>query len=173
MTGRLGTWGGNTMMAQFSHFDDEGASRMVDVGDKEVTARVALASGQVRMAPQTLTMIRESRVEKGDVLEIARLAGIMAAKKTSDWIPLCHPLPLESVELSFDFPEQDLVTVQATARVHARTGVEMEALVAVSAAALTIYDMCKSVDRGMTIEQVRLEEKSGGRSGHFVRGDED
>jgi len=142
---------------------------MVDVGAKEVTARVARASGRVRMQPETVRLIRDRKLAKGDVFEVARLAGIMAAKRTSELIPLCHPLPLEAVELSFDFPDATSVAIEAVARVTARTGVEMEALVAASTAALTIYDMCKSVDRAMVIEEIRLEEKSGGRSGHFVR----
>ena len=142
---------------------------MVDVGPKEVTARTARASGRVRMQPETVRLIRDRKLAKGDVLEVARLAGIMAAKRTAELIPLCHPLPLDAVELSFDFPDATSVAVEAVARVTARTGVEMEALVAVGTAALTIYDMCKSVDRAMVIEEIRLEEKSGGRSGHFVR----
>lgn len=155
-------------MSQLTHFDSQGASRMVDVGGKEVTARYARASCRVRMQPETLALIRNRQVAKGDVLEVARLAGIMAAKKTSDLIPLCHPLGLDSVQIQFDFPDDSSVQISAEARITARTGVEMEALTAVSVAALTIYDMCKSADRGMTIELIRLEEKSGGQSGHFV-----
>ena len=156
-------------MNQLSHFDAQGASRMVDVGGKEVTARMARASGRVRMRPETVQLVRQRKLAKGDVLEVARLAGIMAAKRTAEWIPLCHPLPLDAVTVSFDFPDAATVAIEARTRVTARTGVEMEALVAVGAAALTIYDMCKSVDRAMVIEQIRLEEKSGGQSGHFVR----
>lgn len=144
---------------------------MVDVGEKAVSDRRARASGRVRMAAETQALIRDRKASKGDVLEVARLAGIMAAKRTSDWIPLCHPLPLDAVAVSFDFPDPTTVTISAEVRVTARTGVEMEALVAVSAAALTIYDMCKAADRGMAIENVQLEEKSGGRSGHYVRGE--
>src|SRR3954452_16609555 len=155
-------------MSQISHFDESGASRMVDVGAKPETNRTARASAVVRMRPETLQLIRDRQLAKGDVLEVARLAGIMAAKKTADLIPLCHPLPLTSVKLDFSFPQGDTVRIEATAKVFARTGVEMEALTAVSVAALTVYDMCKAVDRGMTIERVRLEEKDGGRSGHFV-----
>lgn len=143
---------------------------MVDVGDKEITLRKARASGRVRMRGETVQRVRDKAVAKGDVLEVARLAGIMAAKQTSHLIPLCHPLALDFVSVSFRFPDASTVEVEAEARATARTGVEMEALVAVSAAALTIYDMCKSVDREMVIEQIRLEEKSGGRSGHFLRG---
>ena len=156
-------------MSSLSHFDESGASRMVDVGAKPETQRVARASAVVRMQPATLALIRDRQLAKGDVLEVARLAGIMAAKKTADLIPLCHPLPLTSVKLDFSFPSADTVWIEATAKVFARTGVEMEALTAVSVAALTVYDMCKAADRGMTIERVRLEEKDGGKSGHFVR----
>lgn len=156
-------------MSQLSHFDESGASRMVDVGAKPESHRVARASAVIRMNPETLALIRDKQLAKGDVLEVARLAGIMAAKKTADLIPLCHPLPLTSVTLEFSFPSGDTVRIEAAARVFARTGVEMEALTAVSVAALTVYDMCKAADRGMVIEAVRLEEKDGGRSGHFVR----
>jgi len=142
---------------------------MVDVGDKPVTERRARASGRVRMRRKTVELIRDRRVVKGDVLEVARVAGIMAAKRTAELVPLCHTLPLDSVSVSFDFCDSEAVAIEAEVRATARTGVEMEALVAVSVAALTIYDMCKSVDRAMVVEQVRLEEKSGGRSGHFVR----
>ncbi len=142
---------------------------MVDVGSKQITVRSARATGRVRMQPATLAMIRDRNVAKGDVLEVARLAGIMAAKRTADLIPLCHQLPLDSVSLDFDFPDGEHVAIEATARATARTGVEMEALVAVGVAALTIYDMCKAVDRGMEVETVRLEEKQGGKSGHYVR----
>ncbi|MBI3465121.1 MAG: cyclic pyranopterin monophosphate synthase MoaC [Planctomycetes bacterium] len=156
-------------MSDLTHFDEQGASRMVDVGQKPETARLARASGLVRMAPATLRMIRQRELSKGDVLEVARLAGIMAAKRTSDLIPLCHPLPLDSVAVAFSFPDEQTLAIEATAQVTARTGVEMEALVAVSVAALTVYDMCKSVDRVMSVERVRLEEKTGGKSGHFLR----
>ena len=156
-------------MSDLTHFDDSGASRMVDVGAKETTARAARASGRVRMQPETLALIRDRKMAKGDVLEVARLAGIMAAKKTSELIPLCHPLALDSVQINFDFPDGNTVRIEAEVRVTARTGVEMEALTAVSVTALTIYDMCKSVDRGMSFADIRLEEKAGGKSGHFVR----
>ena len=156
-------------MSSLTHFDESGASRMVDVGAKAETSRVARASAVVRMQLATLTLVRDRGVAKGDVLEVARLAGIMAAKKTADLIPLCHPLPLTSVKLDFTFPSEDALRIEATVAVFARTGVEMEALTAVTVAALTVYDMCKAVDRGMIIEAVRLEEKDGGRSGHFVR----
>jgi cyclic pyranopterin phosphate synthase len=156
-------------MSELTHFDAAGGSRMVDVGAKEITARVARASGRVRMQPSTLELIRASKLKKGDVLEVARLAGIMAAKRTAELIPLCHTLPLDSIEIAFDDTATGCVSISATARATARTGVEMEALTAVSMAALTIYDMCKAVDRGMVIEQVQLEEKSGGKSGHYRR----
>ena len=156
-------------MGQISHFDSQGASRMVDVSEKDVTARAARASGRVRMAAETLVLIRDRTLAKGDVLEVARLAAIMAAKQTPSLIPLCHPLPLSAVNVSFEFPDSESVAIEAEVHVIARTGVEMEALTAVSVAALTIYDMCKSVDRSMVVENVRLEEKSGGRSGHYRR----
>jgi cyclic pyranopterin monophosphate synthase len=159
-------------MSRLSHFDESGASRMVDVGAKPETHRTATASAIVRMAPATLALVRDKQLAKGDVLEVARLAGIMAAKKTADLIPLCHPLPLTSVEVSFGFDGDCVLRIDATARVFGRTGVEMEALTAVSVAALTVYDMAKAVDRGMTIERVRLEAKSGGKSGDFRRDDE-
>ena len=156
-------------MSDLSHFDEHGASHMVDVSDKPVSPRSARASGQVHMAAKTLSMIRDRKLSKGDVLEVARLAGIMAAKRTGELIPLCHPLGLDSVSIQFGFDGDQLLTIEATVSVTARTGVEMEALTAVSVTALTVYDMCKSVDRSMTIEQVRLEEKSGGRSGYYLR----
>ena len=157
-------------MNQLSHFDDRGASRMVDVGQKGVTVRNATASGLVRMEASTQRLIRDRKAAKGDVLEVARLAGIMAAKRTGELIPLCHVLPLDAVSISFDFPDDTTVAIQGEAKATARTGVEMEALVAVSLAAMTIYDMCKSVDRSMVVDCIQLEEKSGGQSGHFVRG---
>jgi cyclic pyranopterin phosphate synthase len=156
-------------MTELSHFDASGASRMVDTSGKPDTAREARASGLVRMRPETLSLIRDRKLAKGDVFEVARLAGIMAAKKTSDLIPLCHPLPITSVTIDFAPEGTDGLRIDATVKVVGKTGVEMEALTAVSVAALTVYDMCKSVDRGMTIEAIRLEEKSGGKSGHFVR----
>src|ERR1700756_1139769 len=158
-------------MAELTHFDEHGASRMVDTSEKPETLRVARASGLVRLDPATLTLIRDRALAKGDVLEVARLAGIMAAKRTGDLIPLCHPLPLTGVTVDFGSPADDLLHIEATARVFGRTGVEMEALAAVSVAALTVYDMCKAVDRVMTVERIRLEEKSGGRGGPFRRAD--
>ena len=158
-------------MAELSHFDERGASRMVDTSGKPETLREARASGLVRMAPATVQLIRDRGLAKGDVLEVARLAGILAAKRTGELIPLCHPLPITSAAVDFSFPADDLLRINATVRVFGRTGVEMEALTAVSVAALTVYDMCKAVDRVMTIERLRLEEKSGGRSGTFRRDD--
>lgn len=156
-------------MSSLSHFDEQGASRMVDTSAKEVTLREARASGYVRMAPETEALVQNRQLSKGDVLEVARLAGIQAAKKTWDLIPLCHPLALTSVKIDFNFIGPGLLEIQSRVKVHARTGVEMEALCAVSIAALTVFDMCKSVDKVMSIGEIRLEEKSGGKSGPFVR----
>src|SRR3974390_2822385 len=153
-------------MSDLSHFDEHGASRMVDTSAKPESLREARASGLVRMAPATATLIRDRSLAKGDVLEVARLAGIMAAKRTDELIPLCHSLPITSAALDFAFVGDDLLRIEATVRVFGRTGVEMEALTAVSVAALTVYDMCKAVDRTMSIERIRLEEKSGGRHGN-------
>jgi cyclic pyranopterin phosphate synthase len=158
-------------MADLTHFDEHGASRMVDTSAKPETLREARASGLVRMAPSTLALIRDRALAKGDVLEVARLAGIMAAKRTGELIPLCHSLPITSAVVDFAFEGDSVLRIEAVVRVFGRTGVEMEALTAVSVAALTVYDMCKSVDRVMCIERVRLEEKSGGRSGSFRRED--
>lgn len=158
-------------MAGFTHFDDRGASRMVDVSAKPETNRSARASGRVSMKPETLALIVDRAVAKGDVLEVARLAGILAAKKTGDLIPLCHPLGIDSVALELGPDGPDTLRIEATVKVHGRTGVEMEALTAVTVAALTVYDMCKAVDRSMTIDQILLEEKSGGRSGTYRRGE--
>ena len=159
-------------MANFTHFDEQGASRMVNVGGKQPTQRVARASACVVMLPETLQMITSKALSKGDVLEVARLAGIMATKQTGNLIPLCHPIGVDGVELDFKVEVPDKIRIEATVSVIARTGVEMEAMTAVSVAALTIYDMCKAVDRAMTITEVQLLEKLGGKSGHFVR-DED
>ena len=156
-------------MNDLTHFDSDGSSRMVDVGGKEVTERRARAEATIRMQPDTLCRILDRDLAKGDVLEVARLAGIMAAKRTSTLIPLCHPLELNSAELLLEAAGGTCLRIECTVAVTARTGVEMEALTAVSVAALTVYDMCKSIDRAMTIETIRLLEKRGGRSGHFVR----
>jgi cyclic pyranopterin phosphate synthase len=158
-------------MSELSHFDEHGAARMVDTSAKPETLREARASGLVRMAPATAQLIRDRRLAKGDVLEVARLAGILAAKRTGELIPLCHPLPITSAAVDFSFPTDDTLRIEAIVRVFGRTGVEMEALTAVSVAALTVYDMCKAVDRVMTVERIRLEEKSGGRSGTWRRTD--
>jgi cyclic pyranopterin monophosphate synthase len=156
-------------MSQLSHFDESGASRMVDVGRKEITSRSARAVAYVTLSPQTLELIRDKRVAKGDVFEVARLAGIMASKRTAELIPLCHPLPIDSVEMTFEVIDERTVKVEAQVGVQARTGAEMEALTAVSVAALTVYDMCKSSDRAITIGPIGLLEKSGGKSGDFRR----
>ena len=155
-------------MSGFTHFDEDGKAIMVDVSDKAETARVAVAKGAVIMQPDTLALIQAGGVKKGDVLSVARLAGIMGAKRTPDLIPLCHPLALTSVsvDLALD-PKQNAVQITATCKLTGRTGVEMEALTAVAVAALTVYDMCKAVDRGMRITEVRLVHKSGGKSGPY------
>ena len=161
-------------MAKLTHFNKHGEARMVDVSDKQTTHRVAIAMGSIFMLPETLALIRCGDHKKGDVIATARIAGIMACKKTSELIPLCHPLPLSSVTVEFETCDEP-VCVQCRAQVetHARTGVEMEALAAVQTALLTVYDMCKAVDRGMTIGNVRLLQKSGGRSGTWQRPDEE
>jgi len=151
-----------------THVDGRGQAHMVDVGTKYQSRRVATASGRVRTKPEVIRLIEEGKAAKGDVLATARIAGIMAAKKTSELIPLCHPLAIESVSVDLEL-EKDAVLIRATAKITGKTGVEMEALTAASVAALTIYDMLKAVDRAMVIEQIQLEEKSGGKSGHFTR----
>jgi cyclic pyranopterin phosphate synthase len=157
-------------MAGFTHFDKEGKARMVDVSDKAETERVATAQGSVIMQPATLALIKDGRVKKGDVLSVARLAGIMGAKKTPDLIPLCHPLALTSVRVDLTLDEaRNAVDITATCKLVGKTGVEMEALTAVSVAALTVYDMCKAVDKGMQIVDIRLTHKSGGKSGTYER----
>ena len=155
-------------MTKLSHIDSDGKAAMVDVSDKDVTERSATAGGAVIMAPETMRLIAENGIKKGDVLSVARLAGIMGAKKTPELIPLCHPLALNAidVELSLD-TDRNAVDISATCKVAGRTGVEMEALTAVAVAALTIYDMCKAVDRAMRLTEIRLVEKSGGRSGTY------
>ena len=155
-------------MADFTHFDSDGAAHMVNVGEKPVTARRAIACGEIIMQPETLAMITDGTAKKGDVLSVARLAGIMGAKQTAALIPLCHPLGLDHVTLALD-PDSGLpgVRVTASCAVAGRTGIEMEAMTAASVAALTIYDMCKAVDRQMVITNIRLTHKSGGKSGEF------
>jgi cyclic pyranopterin monophosphate synthase len=157
-------------MSTLTHFDENGRSTMVDVSAKQETPRQATATATVTMLPETYRRIMDREIEKGDVLGVAQVAGIMAAKRTADVIPMCHPLNLTSVSMQF-FPREDVsqIEIQATARVVAKTGVEMEALVAVSAAALTVYDMCKAIDRAMTISDIALVHKSGGKSGTFRR----
>ena len=155
---------------QLTHFDNAGNARMVDVSQKNETVRQAVAAGVVTMSPQAYSMIRQGTVAKGDVLGVARIAGIMAAKKVDQLIPLCHPLAITSADIAFSFNDEECaVEVEATVSMAGRTGVEMEALTAVSVAALTIYDMCKAVDKTMVISDIRLLRKSGGKSGLFVR----
>jgi cyclic pyranopterin phosphate synthase len=161
------------MTNKLTHFDDAGAARMVNIAEKPGTAREAVAAGRIIMLPGTLRLILDRKITKGDVFGVSRIAGIMAAKKTADLIPLCHPLHLTSVDISFEPDEKEsCVNIQATVRTTGQTGVEMEALTAVSAACLTIYDMCKAVDRGMTISDIKLMKKTGGKSGTFVRNNE-
>lgn len=162
------------MPSELSHLDARGRARMVGVGEKAVTRRVCVARAEVRMAAETLARIADGTVAKGDVLATARIAAIQAAKRTGEWIPLCHPLGLDGVEVDLR-PDAaaSRVAIEVRVEAHARTGVEMEALVAAAAAGLTIYDMCKAVDRSMTVERVRLVSKSGGKSGAWTREDED
>jgi cyclic pyranopterin phosphate synthase len=160
-------------MSDLSHLDAEGRARMVDVGHKSVTQRVCVARGAVRMTRETLARIAEGKIAKGDVFATARIAAIQAAKRTAEWIPLCHSLSLDGVDVELVAePDRSRVRIEATARAHAKTGVEMEALVAVSAAALVVYDMCKAIDRGMVVEAVHLVRKSGGKSGTWQRNDD-
>lgn len=161
----------STDKPSLTHLDDHGAARMVDVGAKAVTRRSATAEARVRLQPATLALISEGRLPKGDVFAVARIAGIQAAKKTADLIPLCHPLMLSSVQVELQPDGADAVRITATCALAGQTGVEMEALTAASVAALTLYDMCKAVDKGMVIESVRLLEKTGGRSGDFRAGE--
>jgi cyclic pyranopterin phosphate synthase len=159
---------------ELSHLDAQGRARMVDVSEKPVTQRVCVARGEVRMAPETLARVAAGSLPKGDVLATARIAAIQAAKRTDEWIPLCHALPLDAIEVELlPDPAGARVKIEARVVVHARTGCEMEALVAVSAAGLTLYDMCKAIDRGITLENVRLVRKSGGKSGDWARAGED
>ena len=157
-------------MAKLSHLDAEGKTRMVDVSGKDVTERIAVARGTIFMRPETLSLIMEKKVEKGDVFSVARVAGILAAKKTSELIPMCHPLNITSVEI-FLSPQQNppRVEIEAVVKVTGKTGVEMEAMTAAAVSGLTIYDMCKAVDREMTLGDIRLVKKSGGKSGTFIR----
>ena len=155
-------------MSQLTHFNQSGEAHMVDVGSKDATHRIAVAAGEIHMQPETLALIEQGNHKKGDVLGIARIAGIMASKKTSELVPLCHPIILTHIEIELEtHPESNRVSCQAKAETVGQTGVEMEALCAVQNCLLTIYDMCKAVDRGMQINNVRLVEKSGGKSGHW------
>jgi len=157
-------------MAKLSHLDAEGKARMVDVSRKDVTERIAVARGTIYMRAETLSLIMEKKVEKGDVFSVARVAGIMAAKKTSELIPMCHPLNITSVEIELT-PQNNppRVEIEAVVKVTGKTGVEMEAMTAAAVAGLTIYDMCKAADREMTLSEIRLVKKSGGKSGTFIR----
>jgi cyclic pyranopterin phosphate synthase len=155
--------------AKLTHIDENGASRMVDVSEKDVTERIAVAHARVTMKPETFSLIMDKKITKGDVLGVARVAGIMAAKKTSELVPMCHPLNLNSVKIDYEDNNQDSIEITSEVKVSGKTGVEMEALTAVSICALTIYDMCKSADRSMLISDVYLVKKSGGKSGNFVR----
>lgn len=158
------------MTTTLTHFNQSGEAHMVDVGEKAVTSRTAITTGYIEMLPTTLALIKDNKHKKGDVLAIARIAGIMASKRTADLIPLCHPLPITHVELNFDIDEaRSCIVCQVVVKTKGQTGVEMEALTATQIALLTIYDMCKAVDRGMRIQGVQLDEKSGGKSGHWQR----
>ena len=157
-------------MPKLSHLDEQGRAKMVDVSDKDITSRIAVARGTIHMRAETLALIRANKIEKGDVFSVARVAGIMAAKKTSELIPMCHPLNITSVEIDLTLAENPArVEIEASVRVSGQTGVEMEAMTAVAVAGLTIYDMCKAVDREMSIGEIRLVKKSGGKSGTFLR----
>jgi len=155
------------MMSEFTHLDSDGQARMVDISDKSPSKRRALARARIVMAPETLAKIMDGSLPKGDVLATARIAGIMAAKKTSDLIPMCHPLALSSVTVDFETDGDNAISILASATIEGKTGVEMEALSAASIAALTLYDMCKSVDKAMIVEQIMLLEKDGGKSGDW------
>lgn len=153
-----------------THINDQGRAKMVDVSEKAVTHRIAVAAGSIHMQPETLALIQEGKMKKGDVLAVAQVAGVMAAKRTSDIIPMCHPLMLTGIDIHFDIDEEkSVIHIRAAVKTTGQTGVEMEALQAVSAAALTIYDMCKAVDRAMRITDIRVIEKDGGKSGHFIQ----
>jgi len=157
-------------MAKLSHLDEQGRAKMVDVSDKDITSRIAVARGTIHMRTETLALILDDKIEKGDVFSVARVAGIMAAKKTSELIPMCHPLNITSVEIDLTLAKNPArVEIEASVRVSGKTGVEMEAMTAVAVAGLTIYDMCKAVDREMSIGEIRLVKKSGGKSETFLR----
>jgi cyclic pyranopterin phosphate synthase len=156
-------------MSELTHFNTQGRAKMVDVSAKEETKRTALAETKVSMTPETLARIKQGQIAKGDVLSVAQVAGIMAAKKTPDWIPMCHPLLIQGVDIRFSDNDHDELYIEAEVRITGKTGVEMESLTAVSAAALTVYDMCKAMDKGMTIGPTRLVTKTGGKSGDYRR----
>ncbi len=158
-------------MPELTHLNAKGEARMVDVSPKAETEREAVATGGVRMQHATLAKIKQMEIKKGDVLSVARIAGIMAATKTPDLVPLCHTLLIEEVTVDFDYVGNDFIRVTSRVKCTGKTGVEMEALTAAAASCLTIYDMCKVIDRGMTIENIRLEKKSGGKSGTYIRGE--
>ncbi|MNB80782.1 Cyclic pyranopterin monophosphate synthase accessory protein [compost metagenome] len=157
---------------EMTHFNEQGRARMVDVSGKEITSRIAAARSQVKMAPDTLAAIKTGTIGKGDVLAVAQVAGIMAAKKTSDWIPMCHPLPLTGIDIAFTDNNKDELYIEATVKTTGRTGVEMEALTAVSATALTVYDMCKALQKDMVIGPTLLVSKSGGKNGDYRLGED-
>lgn len=156
---------------EFTHFNKDGNAKMVDVSEKKETVRIATATGRITMEPETLQMILDKKAKKGDVLAVAQVAGIMAAKKTSELVPMCHPLLLSGIDVSYSFGT-NTIDISATVKLTGQTGVEMEALTCVSVTALTIYDMVKAVDRGMIISDIMLQEKQGGKSGHFKRGEQ-
>ena len=156
-------------MPDFTHFDEQGNSRMVDVGDKPVSARLAVATGRIECDENTVAAIEQHKIAKGNVFEVARLAGIMACKRTSDLIPLCHPLPIDGIQIDFEIIDEFTIKITSAVKTRGRTGVEMEAMTACSVAALTVYDMCKSIDRSMVVSSIKLVEKRGGKSGVFVR----
>ncbi|ATF14736.1 cyclic pyranopterin monophosphate synthase MoaC [Brevibacillus sp. HB1.2] len=159
------------MTDQLTHFNEQNRARMVDVSEKDVTKRVAVAESQISMKPETLARIREGRIEKGDVLAVAQVAGVMAAKKTWEIIPMCHPLPLTGIDIQFAFVDETTLAITGTVKTTGKTGVEMEALTAVSVTALTVYDMCKAMDKEMIIGPTSLQSKTGGKSGDFHRGE--
>lgn len=159
------------MTDQLTHFNEQNRARMVDVSEKDVTKRVAVAESQISMKSETLARIREGRIEKGDVLAVAQVAGVMAAKKTWEIIPMCHPLPLTGIDIQFAFVDETTLAITGTVKTTGKTGVEMEALTAVSVAALTVYDMCKAMDKEMIIGPTSLQSKTGGKSGDFHRGE--
>ncbi|WP_029508184.1 cyclic pyranopterin monophosphate synthase MoaC [Companilactobacillus versmoldensis] len=161
------------MMDNLTHFNSQNRSKMVDVTNKEVTSRTAIATGQIKMHPETLNRIHEGKIKKGDVLAVAQVAGIMAAKQTSSLIPMCHLIPLTGVDIHFEDDNESIITCSAQVKTKHVTGVEIEGLLAVQTALLTIYDMCKAIDRGMIINDVHLVEKMGGKSGHFIFDEQD